>query len=364
MKIAVYGVGMNALNFLRELELLGDRGKCVDICYYVQTIKEKEVFRGKNVRSLRDIDCDDFDWLVITPIVYREITECICVQKNDYQKYLEKIISWTKFIAMLKAEPYRSVKTDEDICYVFNASDTCIGPYMRESGKTFSWEIINAFFELAEKEYGIKTKDNTGIFLDIGANIGTTSIYVKKVINHNLRVFAIEADKKNYNMCRINCIVNNVEDIVVDNIALGNKKGRAKMFYFDMNPGGSYLVNDEVAYGYGIALNTLDEYIKIHDIDVDKISYIWMDTEGCEASIIQGGMSVFAGHRIPLLMEFNPDSYKAKGEWEVFAENIRKIYKKFVDVNMYIAGIHKEYDTDCIERYAENVDRQADLFFY
>ena len=237
---------------------------------------------------------------------------------------------------MLEKGPYRSAVVNPSISYIYSRTDIVIGKKMMYSGKNYSEELINAFFDLTDKYYS--SKKRTGIFFDIGANIGTTSIYVKKVLNPMFRVIGVEAGEQNYRVCKANCILNGVGDIDIVHVALGENKGEGKYFYSSRNPGASRIVKSEAIALEDVNIMRFDDLCTDMRISAIDIDYIWMDTEGFESKIIAGAIGVLSSGNIPMLQEFNPEAYD---DWDRYKSNIGNCYTNFIDMDEFIRCVSK-----------------------
>jgi len=79
---------------------------------------------------------------------------------------------------------------------------------------------MKIFHDLAQKYYQVD--DSNGLFLDLGANIGTTGIYFLKKLTPNLKLLAFEPDAENFKMLHANLILNDLyENSIVENFGLG-----------------------------------------------------------------------------------------------------------------------------------------------
>ena len=267
--------------------------------------------------------------------------------------------------------PYKSVCTfqDGDISYIYTSADTKIGPSMKD-GYNYSGESINAFFELTERFYPtMEIQQEHGVFFDIGANIGTTSLYVKKQIGKSMRVIGFECGKTNYDIFRINCILNDAEDIVAEYAGCSNVTRKARYRYVSDNPGGSHIVSNEDPNGMeDVTLTRLDDYCKSKGIHPNEINYIWIDVEGHEPEVLDGMRAILAIKKIPLFHEFSPKHYQTVGSLDMYCSVVSQYYRNFIDVNEYISGTEKQRSVSEIEAFAQEMidsgKNQTDLFLF
>lgn len=372
MKIAVYGTGEVAETFC---SILNKRKEPVEIVYFIQTEKNMELFLGKQVISLKEMKYSDFDFLVIASnVYYQEMLTCLKKLNHDYEQYQNKVKKYDEWLpvkweAVKSIMPLQSCKVSGDLVYAALSDDEIIPRYMFETGRNFSDVMIEAFFELVQIYYpGAKKED--GYFLDIGANIGTTSIYVKKKMNTKARVIGFELCRPNYDFFRINCILNKTEDIKAELLGLSNTTVRKKYFYNTQNSGGSRILEEDIDSKDAniVQVMKLDDYLKENNILPEDIGYIWMDTEGHEAEIIEGAAETLRTKKIPLLQEFNPVEYQRKNILKAYCKNMKNIYGHFLDVNEYIKGNKNAFPIDHIYDFAIEMEGhgkvQTDLFFF
>lgn len=364
MRIAIYGTGNYAMHLMKEIEGTEE----VEIAYFVESTKSKDSFAGREVISSKDFGFDDFDKLVVAYHDYNEIISYLKEHRLDYEVNKDKIVDMIAFVPSLKESrtdiiPYKSISLSCGLKYVYANGDLGIGGAMATFDENFSEKLINAFFEMTDKYYGKKNRE--GYFFDIGANIGTTSIYVKKKCNPKLHVIGIEAGKDNYDLFRVNCILNKCEDIVAVNKGIGETEGKGTFHYNPVNPGGSAVLADTTCTGEMIDIISLKKYCDDNKIGADSIDYIWIDTEGFEAAIIEGAKDILKHHTIPLIHEYNPGAYRANGQLDRYYETISEIYSSFIDADEYMVGKEDvRHSISELPEWTEKMQKiQADLFF-
>lgn len=142
-----------------------------------------------------------------------------------------------------------------------------------------------------------------------------------------------------------------------------------KYIYINTNPGGSYIADMCDQNGEEILTETIDSFVQRRNIDSKEIGFIWMDTEGAESEIIEGGMSTLSVKKIPLMQEYNPIIYKNKGTYDGYIKNIKKLYSNFIDVSYYLtSGLKIIKNVNELDNYTEKMQRegrdQIDVFFF
>jgi FkbM family methyltransferase len=369
MRIAVYGTGNYADRLLKTID---DADYNVEIVYFVESRKSKDYFAGKEVRNANEICFDDFDKLVIAYHNYYEIVSFLKKTRENFYVNKEKVESVISFLASVRysafeISPYKSIKLSCGLEYIYTKEDMVIGDSMAAFDLNFSESLIKTFFELTDKYYG--EKERTGVFFDIGANIGTTSIYVKRLMNSNLKVIAIEPGKKNYEMLKVNCIINQCDDIMTENIGMGEKAGTGYFHYHPGNSGGSRISVGNNSSDEIVGIMALEQYCNEQGIEPDDIDYIWIDTEGFEAAILEGARGILHRHSVPLLQEYNPKDYNKRNQLERYFDTMSELYSSFIDVEEYVnrADVNADvsYPIGSLPDWTKNMGGgQADLFFF
>lgn len=365
MNIAIYGAGRTGEMVLNKInQFLGERNKLV---YFVETKKTKEEHCGYIVRDLLEIKPNEFDVLIVAVPNLNELMNESLVIHPESEK-IKKKVRFLSQIAMLFYDnqvdtmPYRSVQVRNNLKFITSSIDYTIGESMYMYDTCFAEHQINLFFELM-RQYCKSDDMSNGTFLDIGANVGTTCIYAKKNMAPNLKYIGFEAGIDNYKMFKCNCIINEVEDITAEYMALGEKKCKGNYHYNQYNSGGSGVSFDDEE-GSTINIQSLDEYIEQKGIKSENVTCIWLDTEGCEAEILLGAKELITSKKIPLMQEFNPLTYEKRGKDKEYYALMEQCYESFIDV----CDVTKRYDISDLSEYKNilmsNGRDAADLFFY
>tara|TARA_B100000161_G_C33533871_1_gene407400 strand:+ start:525 stop:1526 length:1002 start_codon:yes stop_codon:yes gene_type:complete len=150
------------------------------------------------------------------------------------------------------------------------------------------------------------------IFMDIGANIGSTSI--GPCLATNSRLICIEASKKNSSLLNKNIYKNKIKAWSL-NCAVTSKKKSDKNRFLDLylSPGnfGSSSLNSKHSKNYAstpneiehVPLTTIDKCINFCNIDPSLIYLVKIDIEGEELHALKGAKTIFG--KVPLLIEYN-----------------------------------------------------------
>lgn len=246
----------------------------------------------------------------------------------------------------------------EDVSYVNVATDQVIMADMYTSGNNFAKDNMLRLYEETNKRFSFV--DNQDIFCDIGANIGTTSIYFKKKIDPSVKILAFEPAKENYKLLRINLLLNDIDEseATVVKYAVSDKKGESIFEYDAENPGGSSLSFDEkTASSEVVHTISFDEYVEENGIDISRIKYIWVDIEGFEPSFFKGAEGTLGKINVPLITEFSPEIYKKMGSFGELNDVLNRLYEQFIILQEDEGTIHSIEEL----RNYEHLEYQIDI---
>ena len=173
------------------------------------------------------------------------------------------------------------------------------------------------------------------VMIDIGANIGTTSI-TRVVLGDFACVYAAEPDPANYACLVRNIVDNRVRGLVLpDRVAIGDVDGEMSM---RMQASGTHhLVADDshTAEDERITVPslTLDTWIDRMGIDLSDVSFIKSDTQGWDARVLAGAARTLAQKHIAWQVEFSPAMLQRAG-WplERVYELVRRHFTDFIDL--------------------------------
>lgn len=195
----------------------------------------------------------------------------------------------------------------ENLSFAANSSDTMIPQKMFETKEVWASDDMIRLGKLLDTYYSIK-KDSTGHFFDIGANIGTTSIYMKKKILPNFNIYSFEPMKENFKMLNINFLMNDVSDYSTHNFALSSTSTEYNMRKVLENWGMCAITEETGDDVEKVVSIRLDDFIKESKINLEDNLVLWVDTEGFEIDVLLGAKDVIK-KKPALFLEYNLPSY-------------------------------------------------------
>ncbi|MFO1183640.1 MAG: FkbM family methyltransferase [Bauldia sp.] len=172
-----------------------------------------------------------------------------------------------------------------------NPADRMIGgTIIREK----NWQRADFEFVLS----ALRNADlSVGPFVDVGANIGTQTIYAMKSGRFASGI-AIEPDLANFHLLTTNLALNGLTDRVEAlNVAASDRIGRATLNRSLTNHGAHTISVD----GTDIALGPLRDILGGR-----QVGLLWIDVEGHEPEVVRGLPADFSA---PMVLEFNGSKY-------------------------------------------------------
>lgn len=174
---------------------------------------------------------------------------------------------------------------------MYNALDTHIG------------RSLDLYGEWGESEINIMRlfiKPGDSVF-DIGANIGTHSLFMSSMVGPGGCVFSFEPQRIVFQLLCGNMALNGVRNVYASNFAVGASRGAAVIPKVDYARMGNFGGVRLAAEGDG----DLVDVIALDNTNIKKCSLIKLDVEGMELSVLQGAAMIVETAKPVILAENN-----------------------------------------------------------
>jgi FkbM family methyltransferase len=169
-----------------------------------------------------------------------------------------------------------------------------------------------------------RMEDNPhGTYIDIGANIGLTTIPL--AIKTSWKFFAFEPDPTNFLRLRLNLVRNSAENVVARNVAISDAAGTLTLRKSPNNFGDFRLerhVDHPASQWAGDRYKETDwEMVEVQTLTLDDVmsgvaldgpTIIKIDTQGAEPYIVKGGSNTLSKAAL-VIMEFWPYGIARQG---------------------------------------------------
>ena len=175
--------------------------------------------------------------------------------------------------------------------YVMSSDDE----YLSGLGQRFEPQTVRLLSTLFSPE---------SVVLDIGANIGCTSILFGQRAR---RVVAFEPSPSTFAFLRTNVTRSGLANVELRNHALGATPGRSQLTFAETNRAGGF-----VSPGTPTSVGHVTEEISVMRLDdvvaslsLDAIDLIKIDVEGFELSVLEGGRATIGRFQPIVALELN-----------------------------------------------------------
>jgi len=131
-----------------------------------------------------------------------------------------------------------------------------------------------------------------GVALDVGANIGTVTLLLSRLVGRDGQVHSFEPNPYIAMMLEKTLERNGLANVVLHCVGLGSEPGRLTLNVPLHNAGAGSLVR---AYGgqtcqLEVGVETLDEVVERSGLE--RLNFVKLDVEGFEGEVLRGGLGV------------------------------------------------------------------------
>jgi FkbM family methyltransferase len=172
-------------------------------------------------------------------------------------------------------------------------------------------------------------------FIDVGANVGTTTFAALEAGFSS--VIAFEPMASSFRILRANLVLNDLEDSVVPlQLALSNRSGRATLDVESGSRKARVLTrSSDLPSGHSqeILLARLDDLVAEGTVDPSPVSLVFIDAEGHECHVLEGATCLLRAE-IPLIMELNPKLLRLAGKIDALIDLLGRHYTHVLDLRV------------------------------
>ena len=139
------------------------------------------------------------------------------------------------------------------------------------------------------------------IVVDVGANIGTHTIFFAKRVAEEGCVFAFEPQRLAFQNLCANVALNGLINVVASQRAVGRRAGTIRLPVFDPRRQANFGAISILGHTHGEPV----EVIRLDDLRLGRCDLIKVDVEGMEYDVLEGGRETIARHHPVLFVENN-----------------------------------------------------------
>lgn len=152
------------------------------------------------------------------------------------------------------------------------------------------------------------------IFIDVGAHIGTHTVYALRS-GRFVRAVAFEPEPHNARLLAMNVEANGLSQaVIVVRKAAGAKTGTGTLHLHPRNTGAHAMDVPPSIDGQDaleVPIVRVEDELAALAIPLEKVGLVWIDAEGYEPQVLDGLNALFA-RSIPIVFEFTPRRYSAQ----------------------------------------------------
>jgi len=241
--------------------------------------------------------------------------------------------------------PLIAVSAPKRMEFLVSTRDTGVGRTLFTQRQRAEMATLRAALRIIRREGRARSGANQ-TFIDVGANIGTTT--VPALLVHGFkRAVVLEPDPLNYKLLRLNAVLNGIDDQVTSfNIAASDDNGPALLDLAASNFGDHRLVLGPVkrrqsrgrAGMVKVERRTLDDLAASGAFEAEDIGLLWIDTQGHEGRVLSGAGSLLE-RGVPTVFELVPAAYRDRpDEAALLIDAVAGLDRRLIDLRATRAG--------------------------
>ncbi|MDA8524459.1 FkbM family methyltransferase [Alphaproteobacteria bacterium] len=240
-----------------------------------------------------------------------------------YQKFSRTRIFRNFLFRLLRKEKLPIVSRELDDHIICFSPSGVIGRHLMTKGHWHREHVDIVIGLLKQHDIEIVGK----IACDIGANIGTQTIYLHKVEVFS-KILAIEPDPNNFKLLSFNIEINNLGTRTsLINAAISRTPGIMPLY---LNPGftdggHSLLKKEGLSEQVDVRVIRMKTAFNEAEINPKDIGFCWIDTEGFDLECVSQILET-AGNKVPVFTEVS-EKFKGKEEADSYINYLNEHYQ-------------------------------------
>jgi FkbM family methyltransferase len=141
--------------------------------------------------------------------------------------------------------------------------------------------------------------------IDIGANIGITTVAVAKKIGRRGKLYSFEPVPEYFGILKENISSNGLENVKVYELAVTNRVGKVDFCQKGLSSG---IVFEEGVKKFEVSTTNVDRFLM--EEKIERIDLINMDCEGSELLVLKGAKETLCRNKVKIFCEVHHDFLK------------------------------------------------------
>ncbi len=149
--------------------------------------------------------------------------------------------------------------------------------------------------------------------IDVGGNIGFFALILNELVGNEGKIFSFEPSKRLKDRLEKTIKINNIQNVTIVNLALGESEGNTTLHYNPKQTGLSSIIMDfnDGSLTEEIQITSLDKFAE--NIS-DRVSFIKIDTEGYEPQVLKGATELIIRDKPTIYIELGGNYQKSSAE--------------------------------------------------
>jgi len=183
-----------------------------------------------------------------------------------------------------------------------------------------AWLMWHGGWQRREIEAAVELLTSAGrlpadpIFIDIGAHIGTHTVYALRT-GRFVRAVAFEPEPRNARLLAMNIEANGLSQaVIVARKAAGAEPGSGTLYLHPRNTGAHAMdvppaIDGE--HALEVPIVRVEDELAALEIPLEKVGLVWIDAEGYEPQVLDG-LKALIVRSVPIAFEFTPRRYSGE----------------------------------------------------
>jgi len=194
--------------------------------------------------------------------------------------------------------------------------------------------------------------------INIGANIGITTVAVAKKIGRRGKLYSFEPLPQYFDTLNKNISSNRLENVEAYELAVTDQVGRAPFYQKGLSSG---IVFEEGAKRFEVSTTTIDRFLIGEKIE--RIDLINMDCEGSELLVLKGAKETLRKNKVKIFCEIHHDFLKQLGQSiEDIVEYLHSLEFQVQNVSLSDLKVGNNFE-NCEYVYAQNLNKRRDYAY-
>jgi len=145
--------------------------------------------------------------------------------------------------------------------------------------------------------------------IDVGANIGISSVVIAKKIGKRGRLCSFEPVPEYFDALKENISSNGLENVEVYELAVTDQVGRANFYQKGLSSG---IIFEEGAQKSEVSTTTVDRFLA--EEKLERVDLINIDCEGSELLVLKGAKETLRKNKVKIFCEVHHDFLERLGQ--------------------------------------------------